>query len=142
MVGDSKLKTLIKRHISDSGICFLTFDRPESSANLLDPPAFHELNRELDFIESEPSLKGLVIASAKPKIFIAGLDLNSLSSKLSGEAVGSLIETGQRTFTRLSRLPLTTVSAIHGACLGGGYELALACDYRIASLHSATRRMR
>lgn len=133
------MKALIERRISDASICYLTFDRPESSANLLDPPAFHKLNRELDFIESEPSLKGLVIASAKPKIFIAGLDLNSLSSELSGEAVGSLIETGQRTFTRLSRLPLTTVSAIHGACLGGGFELALACDYRIASSHSATK---
>ncbi len=129
----------ITREIVDSGICILTFDRPDSSANILDEQTLDELNDHLEFLEQEKSLKGLVIHSAKPKIFIAGVDLNAFAHELTDDAVLKLIELGQNTFSRLSQLPLTTVAAIHGACLGGGLELALACDYRVASSDKATK---
>ena len=129
----------IAREITDSGICILTFDRPDSTANILDQQTLDELNKHLEFLEQEKSLNGCVIHSAKPKIFIAGVDLNAFASELSDDAVLELIDSGQKTFSRLSQLHITTVAAIHGACLGGGLELALACDYRVASFDKVTK---
>ncbi len=116
----------------------LTFGREGSSANLFDRPALIELSEALDALSAHPELAGLVIRSAKPSIFIAGADLNVLSSAR-GDDLRDLIELGQATFEKLARLPFPTVAAIHGACVGGGYELALACDWRLASDASATK---
>ena len=68
----------IQREVSDSRIAILTFDRPDSTANIFDERTLDELSEHLDFLESEKGLKGLIIRSAKSKIFIAGADLNSL----------------------------------------------------------------
>ncbi|MCW1921648.1 3-hydroxyacyl-CoA dehydrogenase NAD-binding domain-containing protein [Luteolibacter arcticus] len=116
----------------------LTFDREGSSANLFDRPALVELNDKLDALSAHPELTGLILRSAKPSIFIAGADLNVLSS-LQGDELRDLIELGQATFQKLARLPYVTIAAIHGACVGGGCELALACDWRVASDASATK---
>src|SRR5687767_4794667 len=116
----------------------LTFDREGSSANLFDRPALVELSEKLDALSAHPELSGLLIRSAKPSIFIAGADLKILSSA-HGEELRDLIELGQATFQKLAELPYPTVAAIHGACVGGGYELALACDWRVASDDSATK---
>ena len=116
----------------------LTFDREGSSANIFDRPALVELNEKLDALSAHPELSGLIIRSAKPSIFIAGADLKVLSS-LQGDDLRDLIELGQSTFQKLARLPYVTVAAIHGACVGGGCELALACDWRVASDASSTK---
>jgi 3-hydroxyacyl-CoA dehydrogenase / enoyl-CoA hydratase / 3-hydroxybutyryl-CoA epimerase len=129
----------IQREISDAGIAILTFDRPDSTANVFDQRTLDELNEHLDFLESEKNLKGLIIRSAKSKIFIAGADLNSFTQEMSAERIALALERGQKTFDRIARLPYPTVAAIHGAALGGGFEITLACDYRIASSDSATK---
>ena len=129
----------IHREVSDSQIAILTFDRPDSTANIFDERTFEELNEHLNFLESEKGLKGLIIRSAKPKIFIAGADLNSFTQDLSAERIAFLIERGQQAFDRIARLPYPTVATIHGVALGGGFEVALACDYRVASSDSATK---
>ena len=129
----------IHREVSDAGIAILTFDRPESTANVFDRRTLDELNGHLDFLESEKSLKGLIIRSGKSKIFIAGADLNDFTQELSAERIAIGIEQGQKTFDRIGRLPYPTVAAIHGVALGGGFEITLACDYRIASSDSATK---
>jgi 3-hydroxyacyl-CoA dehydrogenase/enoyl-CoA hydratase/3-hydroxybutyryl-CoA epimerase len=116
----------------------LTFDREGSSANLFDRPALVELCDKLDGLFAHPELKGLILRSAKPAIFIAGADLKILSSA-QGDDLRDLIELGQAAFQKLARLPYVTVAAIHGACVGGGYELALACDWRVASDSSVTK---
>jgi len=129
----------IQRAVSDSGIATLTFDRPDSTANIFDQRTLDELNGHLDFLESERSLKGLIIRTAKSKIFIAGADLNTFTREISAEHIAVVIEQGQKTFDRIARLPCPTVAAIHGVALGGGFEITLACDYRIASSDSATK---
>ena len=80
----------------------------------------------------------MLIRSAKPSIFNAGADLKVLSTA-QGDELKSLIELGQNTFNHLADLKIPTVAAIHGACVGGGLELALACDWRIASDSKKTK---
>ncbi|MEA3205436.1 MAG: 3-hydroxyacyl-CoA dehydrogenase / enoyl-CoA hydratase / 3-hydroxybutyryl-CoA epimerase / enoyl-CoA [Verrucomicrobiota bacterium] len=129
----------IQREVTDTGIAILTFDRPDSTANIFDHPTLDELNQHVDFLESEKSLKGLIIRSAKSKIFIAGADLNTFTREVNAERLAMVIERGQKTFDRIARLPYPTVAAIHGVAVGGGFEITLACDYRIASSDVATK---
>src|SRR2546423_12938934 len=130
--------SMIQREI-DHGICLLTFDRPESGANIFDAATLSDLDQQLDFIEQEDSLQGVVILSAKKSIFIAGADLKTLLHQAQTGEMGAFIAEGQRIFNRLAALKIPTCAAIHGACAGGGYEITLACDWRMASDDPATR---
>src|SRR6266404_8145054 len=131
--------SMIRREIGDDHVCVLTFDRPESGANIFDAATLDELNEHLDFVENDASLRGLIITSAKKSIFIAGADLKTLLQQAQSGDMRGFIAKGQQIFTRLADLKIPTVAAIHGASAGGGYEVALACDYRIASNDPATR---
>src|SRR5205823_10696428 len=130
---------LIQRAIGNDRVCILTFDRPESGANIFDAATMKELDEHVDAIERDESLRGLIITSAKKSIFIAGADLKTLLQQApTGEMRGFIAE-GQRVFNRIAALKIPTVAAIHGACAGGGYEVTLACDWRVASDDPATR---
>lgn len=130
----------IHRSISPDGICTLTFDQPGSSANVFNMATLAELDEHLAFLESQTGLAGLILTSAKPSIFIAGADLHAIAAMSKDvERMENLIRLGQSLFSRLAGLPLPKIAVIHGACVGGGFELALACDYRIASLDKATK---
>src|SRR5437773_3086770 len=131
--------SMIRPEIGDDHICLLTLDRPESGANIFDAATLDELNEHLDFVENDASLRGLIIASAKKSIFIAGADLKTLLQQSQSGEMREFIAKGQRIFNRLADLKIPTVAAIHGASAGGGYEVTLACDYRIASDDPATR---
>ncbi len=131
--------SMIRREIGDDHICVLTFDRPESGANIFDDATLDELNEHLDFIENDAALRGLVIASAKKSIFIAGADLKTLLQQAQAGDMRAFIAKGQKIFSRLADLKIPTVAAIYGASAGGGYEVTLACDYRIGNDDPATR---
>src|SRR5437016_7601238 len=131
--------SMIRREIGDDHVCVLTFDSPDSGANLFDAATLDELNEHLDFVENESSLRGLIITSAKKSIFVAGADLKTLLKQAQIGDLRAFIAEGQRIFNRLAELRIPTVAAIHGACAGGGYEVTLACDHRIASDDPATR---
>jgi 3-hydroxyacyl-CoA dehydrogenase/enoyl-CoA hydratase/3-hydroxybutyryl-CoA epimerase len=132
-------RSLIRRAIGDDHVCLLTFDRPESGANIFDAAALDEFNEHLDSVENDASLRGLIIASAKKSIFIAGADLNALLKHAGSDQMRAFIAQGQRILNRLAQLKIPTVAAIHGASAGGGYEVTLSCDYRVASDDPATR---
>src|SRR6516165_11914530 len=132
-------RSLIQREIGSDRVCILTFDRPESGANIFDAATMSELSEHVDAIEGDSSLRGLIITSAKKSIFVAGADLKTLLKQApTGEMRGFIAE-GQRVFNRIAALKIPTVAAIHGACAGGGYEVTLACDWRVASDDPATR---
>ncbi|HEX4083868.1 MAG TPA: 3-hydroxyacyl-CoA dehydrogenase NAD-binding domain-containing protein [Chthoniobacteraceae bacterium] len=123
----------IHREILEDGVHLLTFDRPGSAANIFDAATLRELDGKLEGIE-----QGIVFISAKPSIFIAGADLKALET-LTGDALREFIELGQHVFNRIAALRVPTVAAIHGACVGGGYEMCLACQWRIATGDHTTK---
>jgi len=130
---------MIRWETGDDHICVLTFDRPDSGVNIFDVATLDELNEHLDAVEKDASLRGLIIASAKKSIFVAGADLKTLLQGAQSGEMREFIERGQQVFNRLADFKIPTVAAIHGASAGGGYEVALACDYRVASDAPATR---
>ncbi|HEY1173954.1 MAG TPA: 3-hydroxyacyl-CoA dehydrogenase NAD-binding domain-containing protein [Verrucomicrobiae bacterium] len=134
----------VQHEVLADGTCVLTFDCPGTSANVFNESVLRELDEHIGIIGSDARVKGLVLRSAKESIFIAGADLHALSASLESSAepspgLAEFIELGQRVFTHLAALKVPTVAAIHGACVGGGMELALACDYRIASPDKVTK---
>src|SRR5947208_1584728 len=131
--------SMIRREIADDRVCLLTFDRPDSGANIFDAATLDELNEHLAFVENDVSLRGLIVASAKKSIFVAGADLKTLLQQAQGSGMRAFIAKGQQAFNRLAGLKIPSVAAIHGASAGGGYEVALACDYRVATDDPATR---
>jgi 3-hydroxyacyl-CoA dehydrogenase / enoyl-CoA hydratase / 3-hydroxybutyryl-CoA epimerase len=114
------------------GTAWITFDMEGTAANVWNDATLHEFDLCLEAVTRDPSLKSLVIRSAKPGIFIAGADLHTLRHAPAHQ-LEQLVGLGQRVFNRLAALPLHKIALIQGACLGGGLELALACDTRLAS---------
>ena len=135
----ARMAAAIRREITEDQLCILTFDRPDSAANIFDRATLEELAQHLDVIAKTSSLRGLILASAKRSIFIAGADLHSMSQFTDPADLDHLIRLGQQTFDQLETLSIPTIAAIHGACVGGGYEICLACDYRIATSDRATK---
>ena len=134
------MERFLHSKVRSDGICILTFDRPGSAANFFDRETLEQFELEIIRLENAASTtRGLVIVSAKPSIFVAGADLRFLANHPSADDINRFIELGQGLFGRLARLPIPTAAAIHGAALGGGYELCLACDWRVASTAPVTR---
>ncbi len=113
------------------GIAWLLFDRADSSANTLSAEVMEELDRIVASLESQRPA-GLVIRSAKPSGFIAGADVNEFRGASDAAAVETEIGRAHAVIDRLEALKVPRVAVIHGFCLGGGLEVALACDTRIA----------
>ena len=128
----------IRLEIDEHGVWVLTFDRPNSSANIFDRATLEELGGHLAAVAADKDARGLVLMSAKDSIFVAGVDLRAVH-QMNATDLAEFIELGQTVFGRLAALRIPTVAAIHGAAVGGGYEVALACDWRIASPDSCTK---
>jgi 3-hydroxyacyl-CoA dehydrogenase/enoyl-CoA hydratase/3-hydroxybutyryl-CoA epimerase len=113
------------------GLAWLLFDREGASANTLSADVLEELELVIAALENQrPS--GIVIRSAKTSGFIAGADVNEFRGATDARAVETVIGRAHAVIDRLDALRIPTVSVIHGFCLGGGLEVALACQSRIA----------
>jgi 3-hydroxyacyl-CoA dehydrogenase/enoyl-CoA hydratase/3-hydroxybutyryl-CoA epimerase len=113
------------------GIAWLLFDRDGASANTLSSDVMEEFDTVLAALESQRPA-GIVIRSAKPSGFIAGADVNEFRGATDSRAVETQIGRAHAVIDRLEALRIPTVAVIHGFCLGGGLEVALACASRIA----------
>ncbi len=115
----------------EDGVAWLLFDRAGASANTLSADLIEELDKILAELESvRPT--GLVVRSAKTSGFIAGADVNEFRGATDAGAVETQISRAHAVIDRMEALRIPTVAVIHGFCLGGGLEVALACQMRIA----------
>jgi len=127
-----------KAETGSDGIVVLTLDRAGASVNALNRAVMDELAQVIERLSFEPP-KGVVIRSGKANGFVAGADIHEFEEfEKQGTVLGS-IENGQRVYQNLARLRCPTVAAIHGFCMGGGTEMALACRYRVASRDPKTK---
>jgi len=120
------------------GILWAACDRDGESTNALSEPVLKELETLISYAESQ-SPKGLVIKSAKPGSFILGADIKEFDHYTDAAEVEKKILEVHTIFARLENLSCPTVATVHGFCLGGGLELAMACDYLIAMNVPETR---
>jgi 3-hydroxyacyl-CoA dehydrogenase/enoyl-CoA hydratase/3-hydroxybutyryl-CoA epimerase len=121
------------------GVAVLRIDVPGESVNSLRANFADELDRELDGIEKRSEVKAVVIASGKPDGFIAGADIKMLRALRTVNDAVELTKRGRGALERIENFSKPVVAAIHGACLGGGLELTLACHARIATSDDKTR---
>jgi len=112
------------------GILWLALDKADSSTNTISGDVLRELERHVSAAEEDPP-HAVVIRSAKPGGFAAGADITGFA-KMSDEGAAELLTQGHAVLDRLEKLTCPTICVVHGAALGAGFELALACDIRIA----------
>jgi 3-hydroxyacyl-CoA dehydrogenase / enoyl-CoA hydratase / 3-hydroxybutyryl-CoA epimerase len=124
---------------NENGIAVITFDLPGEPVNKLTAAVRVELEALLIGFRDDPSTRAIVLISGKPDNFIAGADIEEFTALTSQDAAERLSFEGQETVSRVETFQKPVVAAIHGACLGGGLELALACHYRIATDHPKTQ---
>lgn len=115
------------------GIALITICRPEAM-NALNSRFFTEMNQMLDELEKRDDIRALII-TGEGKAFVAGADISEMADKNSLEGK-EFSDIGQSTFNRIAKLPYPVIAAVNGFALGGGCELALACDFRVASTYA------
>ncbi|MGY6535010.1 MAG: 3-hydroxyacyl-CoA dehydrogenase NAD-binding domain-containing protein [Pararhodobacter sp.] len=116
--------------VDDDGIGWLVLNCEGSSANTISDPVLRELDAHLQTVEADTP-RALVVRSAKPSGFAMGADIDTLAD-MDAAAAEQLLTEAHRIIDRLEGLSCPTIAVVHGAALGAGFELALACDYRIA----------
>lgn len=117
----------------DDDLAIIWFDLPGEKVNKFSSAVMTEFASVVDQLEKSTDIKKVILASRKPGIFIAGADVSEFTKVTSPEQAKEYTRFGQQVFHRFSKLPQVTVAAINGACLGGGCEIALSCDWRVMS---------
>ena len=137
MLADDERALRLERR--EDGVAVIRIDVPGESVNTLRGNFAAELDAIVETIQADPAITAVVVASGKPDGFVAGADIKQLMVAPNAAAITELSRTGQRSLARLEGLAKPVVAAIHGACLGGGLELALACHARVASSDEKTK---
>ena len=127
-----KTERSLTLHEHDDGIWVLTLNCKDA-VNLLSVKVIEELDQHLNTLANNNACRGLVFTSGKDNNFIAGADVNDITSIATVEDVVACCQRFEGVLRRLSQFDFPTIAAVHGACLGGGLELILCCTYRIAS---------
>lgn len=134
----AKKKSILRTEVIDS-IAIVTLDTTDEKVNKLNEAMIEEFSSFLDELESNDNLTGAVLLSGKENNFIAGADIEMFKTRETAEELAELSWTGHEILLRIENFPKPIVAGIHGSCMGGGTELALACHYRIVSNHSDTK---
>ena len=125
-------------HTVEDGVAVAVFDLPGEPVNKFTAAARADFAALLDALERDPAVRAVVLVSGKREGFAAGADIEEFVALRTAEEATRLARTGQLLMDRVARFPKPFVIAVHGACVGGGTELALACHYRVASDHPKT----
>ncbi|MGR5513210.1 fatty acid oxidation complex subunit alpha FadJ [Vibrio diabolicus] len=125
--------------VDEQNIAWLAIDVPNEKMNTLQAAFADEMKEIFAQLKDASGIKGMIIHSLKPDNFVAGADVRMLEACTTASEAEALARQGQELFQQLSDLPYPVVAAIHGPCLGGGLELALACDYRVCTDSDKTR---
>jgi 3-hydroxyacyl-CoA dehydrogenase/enoyl-CoA hydratase/3-hydroxybutyryl-CoA epimerase/3-hydroxyacyl-CoA dehydrogenase/enoyl-CoA hydratase/3-hydroxybutyryl-CoA epimerase/enoyl-CoA isomerase len=129
----------VRLEILDDSIALVTFDLPSSRANTLGQAVLAEFEALVREVASRTDLRGLILRSGKPGMFIAGADLRELGrAGAQPKQIRAIVRRGLDLIAAIEALPFPTVAAVDGSCMGGGLELALGFDYRLAGSHPKT----
>lgn len=121
----------IRIDLRDQGTAVLTIDVPGRTHNVFSRSVLSQLDHALSAVAADHSIRLLAIVSGKESGFVAGADVHEFADVRTPEQATEISATGQRVFQKLADLPIPTVAIVHGPCLGGGLEMAMACDYRV-----------
>jgi 3-hydroxyacyl-CoA dehydrogenase/enoyl-CoA hydratase/3-hydroxybutyryl-CoA epimerase len=124
--------------VLDDGVLVVTIDKPGDAVNTLGLPLVAEFERVFRRVDEDDAITAAVLISGKPDAFIAGADVEQFLEFMSATEAERVSRAGQELLNRLAALRVPVVAAIHGACLGGGLETALACRYRVCTDHPKT----
>lgn len=124
--------------VPQGDIAVVEFDLVGEKVNKFSTPVMMRLQEVLNELKRS-SYKAVIFKSNKPKIFIAGADIEEIKGMTTKEQFEAAVKGGQEIMNQVEDLPMPTIAAVHGACMGGGCEFILACDYRIASEESSTK---
>lgn len=130
---------LIEYTVDQEGIGHLVFNNPKEKVNSLSSQFIEEFLAILEQVEKDSHLRGLILESAKPGVFIAGADIKWLKDLKTREDCYNFARAAHLPFNRLEELTIPTLAAINGICLGGGLEIALACKWRVAVDHKSVQ---
>jgi 3-hydroxyacyl-CoA dehydrogenase/enoyl-CoA hydratase/3-hydroxybutyryl-CoA epimerase len=128
----------LSMRVREGGIAVVTYDVPGEPVNTLKASFNDEFESMLSDVERDPRIKAAVLISGKPDSFIVGADIEMLKSAASAHDAEALCRKGHRTIARLAASKKPFVAAVHGAALGGGFEVALACHARVLSVDKKT----
>ncbi|KAK7808367.1 hypothetical protein U0070_023368 [Myodes glareolus] len=114
-------------------VAVIRINSPNSKVNTLNKEVQSEFVEVMNEIWANDQIRSAVLISSKPGCFVAGADINMLASCTTPQEATRISQEGQRMFEKLEKSPKPVVAAISGSCLGGGLELAIACQYRVAT---------
>jgi len=120
-------------------VAVVTLNDPDGKVNKLNELLIEEITGFLDRLETDNELRGALLMSGKENNFIAGADIDMFTNRTTADELEDLSRTGHKILLRIENFEKPIVVGIHGSCMGGGTELALACHYRIVSDHSDTK---
>ncbi|MFM6926810.1 MAG: 3-hydroxyacyl-CoA dehydrogenase NAD-binding domain-containing protein, partial [Bdellovibrio sp.] len=119
-------------------VAVVEFDLVGEKVNKFSTPVMMRLNEVVEQL-AKSSYKAVIFKSMKPKIFIAGADIEEIKAMTTKEQFDFAVKSGQDIMNKIEDLPMPTIAAVNGACMGGGCEFIMSCDYRIASDDSSTK---